>query len=163
MVEEEVDTGANIGGNHRFRVWKWQKMWKNCIFEAIEQAGTNLCSIGYQNTNFMIGLNLYGCAENILNKVHSVQYHTSCRYIFGCYWRLNNFTMPQTVKTAWFWKTTFCTGSSSTFRCNLQGSLSQIHSAQNCRTTNWNPCLFWCHKVLECFKYSKEGDSSCIM
>ena len=36
---------------------------KKCIFRTLEQARTNLCSMGYQNSNFNIGLSLHGCAE----------------------------------------------------------------------------------------------------
>ena len=36
---------------------------KKCIFRTLEQVGTNICSIGYQNSNFKVGLNLFGCAE----------------------------------------------------------------------------------------------------
>ena len=36
---------------------------KKCIFRTLEQAGANICSMGYQNSNFKIGLSLFGCAE----------------------------------------------------------------------------------------------------
>ena len=36
---------------------------KKCIFRALEQAGTNICSIGKYILNFKIGLSLFGCAE----------------------------------------------------------------------------------------------------
>ena len=32
-------------------------------FRTLEQAGANICSMGYQNSNFKIGLSLFGCAE----------------------------------------------------------------------------------------------------
>ena len=35
---------------------------KKCIFCTLEQAGTNICSMGYQNSNFEIGLSLFRCA-----------------------------------------------------------------------------------------------------
>ena len=35
---------------------------KKCIFRTLEQAGTNICSMGYQNSNFKIVPSLYGCA-----------------------------------------------------------------------------------------------------
>ena len=35
---------------------------KKCIFRTLEQAGTNIFSMGYQNSNFRIGLSLFGCA-----------------------------------------------------------------------------------------------------
>ena len=31
--------------------------------KIFEQAGTNICSTRYQNSNFRIGLSLFGCAE----------------------------------------------------------------------------------------------------
>ena len=36
---------------------------KKCIFRTLEQAGANLCSMWCQNSNFKIGLSLFGCAE----------------------------------------------------------------------------------------------------
>ena len=36
---------------------------KKCIFRALEQAKTNKCSLGYQNSNLEIGLSLFSCAE----------------------------------------------------------------------------------------------------
>ena len=40
-----VDTVTYFGRNHGSRVWKSLKL-KKCIFRALEQAGTNICSIG---------------------------------------------------------------------------------------------------------------------
>ena len=36
---------------------------KKCNLCTHEQAGTNLCSMGYQNSNFKIGVSLFGCAQ----------------------------------------------------------------------------------------------------
>ena len=36
---------------------------KKCNLRTLEQAGTNICSMGYQNSNFKIGPSLFGCAE----------------------------------------------------------------------------------------------------
>ena len=36
---------------------------KKCISSTLEQTGANICSVGYQNSNFKIGLSLFGCAE----------------------------------------------------------------------------------------------------
>ena len=36
------------------------------IFRTLEQAGTNICSMGYQNSNFKIGLSLFGWKENMI-------------------------------------------------------------------------------------------------
>ena len=41
-------------------------------FLAIEQAGTNICWMGYQDTNFKICLSLFGCEELKLHSVHIV-------------------------------------------------------------------------------------------
>ena len=45
ITEEGVDTVTYFWGNHGPRVWKSLKL-KKCIFRALEQAGTNICSIG---------------------------------------------------------------------------------------------------------------------
>ena len=37
---------------------------KKCIFRTLEQAGTNICSMGCQNSNFKIGLSLFSGAQN---------------------------------------------------------------------------------------------------
>ena len=49
-------------------------MKKKCIDLAIEQAGTNICSMVYQDINFKICLSLFGCEVNILPNVHIVQW-----------------------------------------------------------------------------------------
>ena len=36
---------------------------KTCFLCTLEKAATNICSMGYQNSNFKIGLSLFGCAE----------------------------------------------------------------------------------------------------
>ena len=41
-----------------------------CIFRTLKQAGTNICSLGYQNSNSKIGLSFSVARKNILNKVH---------------------------------------------------------------------------------------------
>ena len=41
---------------------------KKCTFRTLEQVGTNICSIGYQNSNFKIGLSLFGCAEECIEQ-----------------------------------------------------------------------------------------------
>ena len=46
---------------------------KKCIFCTLDQARTNIYSIGYQNSNFKIGLSLFGCMEKYTaTKVHIV-------------------------------------------------------------------------------------------
>ena len=45
FTEEGVDAVAYFGGNHGSRVWKSLKL-KKCILRTLEQAGTNICSIG---------------------------------------------------------------------------------------------------------------------
>ena len=71
--EERFDTGAYFRRINGYRVKKSQK----CIICRLEQAGAKVCWMGYQNSNFKIGLSLFGCAEKILNKVHIVHcyYH----------------------------------------------------------------------------------------
>ena len=56
-------------GNHGFL--------KNHVFLPTEQAGTNICSMVYQDINFKICLSLFGWKENILDNVHIVQCHTA--------------------------------------------------------------------------------------
>ena len=46
---------------------------KNHVFLPTEQAGTNICSMVYQDINFKICLSLFGWKENILPNVHIVQ------------------------------------------------------------------------------------------
>ena len=46
---------------------------KNHVFLPTEQAGTNICSMVYQDINFKICLSLFGWKENILPKQHIVQ------------------------------------------------------------------------------------------
>ena len=46
---------------------------KNHVFLPTEQAGTNICSMVYQDINFKICLSLFGWKENILDKMHIVQ------------------------------------------------------------------------------------------
>ena len=41
---------------------------KKYIFRTLEQAGTNTCSMGYQNSNFMIGLSLFGYAQKYIEQ-----------------------------------------------------------------------------------------------
>ena len=48
---------------------------KKCIFLPIEQVGTNICWIKYQNKNVKVSLTLFGWKENILYNVHIVQCH----------------------------------------------------------------------------------------
>ena len=43
-------------------------------FLAIEQAGTNICWMGYQDRNFKICLSLFGCEELKLPKQHIVHW-----------------------------------------------------------------------------------------
>ena len=43
------------------------------VYLAIEQAGTNIYQMVYQNTIFKICLSLFGCEINILYKEHIVQ------------------------------------------------------------------------------------------
>ena len=45
---------------------------KNHVFLPTEQAGTNICSMVYQDINFKICLSLFGWKENILDNVHIV-------------------------------------------------------------------------------------------
>ena len=45
---------------------------KNHVFLPTEQAGTNICSMVYQDINFKICLSLFGWKENILPKQHIV-------------------------------------------------------------------------------------------
>ena len=45
---------------------------KNHVFLPTEQAGTNICSMVYQDINFKICLSLFGWKENILPNVHLV-------------------------------------------------------------------------------------------
>ena len=52
----------------------YKKCEKKCIFCTLEQAGANICSMGYQNSDFKIGLSLFDCTKNILNKVNIVQW-----------------------------------------------------------------------------------------
>ena len=62
-------------------------------FLAIEQAGTNICWMGYQDRNFKICLSLFGCEELKLPKQHIVQWCT-CRMpentLLGNYWQIQN-------------------------------------------------------------------------
>ena len=51
------------------------------VFLPTEQAGTNICSMVYQNINFKICLSLFGWKENILPKQHIV--HCSKSVSFG--------------------------------------------------------------------------------
>ena len=53
--------GLYFRGNHGSRVWKTQNVNK-CIFRTLKQSGTNICSMGCQNSNFKIGLNFFGCS-----------------------------------------------------------------------------------------------------
>ena len=53
---------------------KITKVWKNVFSAHSNKLGANICSMGYQNSNFKIALSLFSCAENILNKVHIVQW-----------------------------------------------------------------------------------------
>ena len=48
-----------LRGNHGFRVWKLQK-YERMYFP---HTGTNKCSMGYHNSIFKNGLNLFSCAE----------------------------------------------------------------------------------------------------
>ena len=43
---------------------------ENQVFLPTEQAGTNICWMIYQDTNFKICLSLFGWKENILPKLH---------------------------------------------------------------------------------------------
>ena len=56
---------------------------KNHVFLPTEQAGTNICSMVYQDINFKICLSLFGWKENILPKQHIVQwwYHPPPRIL----------------------------------------------------------------------------------
>ena len=56
---------------------------KNHVFLPTEQAGTNICSMVYQDINFKICLSLFGWKENILPNVHIVQCIRRCRYFIG--------------------------------------------------------------------------------
>ena len=50
---------------------------KKCIFCTLEQAWANICSIGYQNSNFKMGLSLFGCAEKYIEQsTHCAMYPT---------------------------------------------------------------------------------------
>ena len=42
---------------------------KKCILRILEQAGTTICSMGYQNSNFKIGLSLFGCAQKYTQQI----------------------------------------------------------------------------------------------
>ena len=41
---------------------------KTCFLCTLEKAATNICSMGYQNSNFKIGLSLLGCAEKCIEE-----------------------------------------------------------------------------------------------
>ena len=68
-----LDTGAYLGKKGWIRghilgeitdlEFENHKNVKKGIFRYLEQAGTNICSTGCQNSNFKIGLSLFGCAE----------------------------------------------------------------------------------------------------
>ena len=48
---------------------------KKYIFCALKQAGTNINSMGYQNSNFKIGLSWFGCAKKYTEQsTHCVLY-----------------------------------------------------------------------------------------
>ena len=57
-------------------------------FLAIEQAGTNICWMGYQDTNFKICLSLFGCEELKLHKQHIVHWsrRQSCEKDVIAFW-----------------------------------------------------------------------------
>ena len=57
--EEGVDTGAYLGGYHGFRVWKCKKMY----FLHTRTSWDKHMFNGMPNSNFKIGLSLFGCAE----------------------------------------------------------------------------------------------------
>ena len=73
-----ADTGLHFWGNHGFRVWNSQK--KHFLYEflAIERVRTNICWMGYKNTNLKVCLSLFGCEELILPKQHIVQCISTC-------------------------------------------------------------------------------------
>ena len=68
------DTGHIKGEINDFKFENYKNV-KKCIYRTFEQAGANICSIGYQNSNFEIGLSLFRYAGKytILNKEHIVQ------------------------------------------------------------------------------------------
>ena len=66
------DTGHIKGEINDIKFENYKNV-KKCISCTFEQAGTNICSMGYQNSNFKIGLSLFGCMEKYTaTKVHIV-------------------------------------------------------------------------------------------
>ena len=52
---------------------------KKCIFRTLEQAGANICSMGYQNSKCKIDLSLFGCAEKYTEQITHCALVTICK------------------------------------------------------------------------------------
>ena len=56
---------------------------KKIIFCTLKQTGTNMCSMGNQNSNFKIGLSLFGCEEKYTEKrTHYAVWHRKMSFWF---------------------------------------------------------------------------------
>ena len=55
------DTGHIKGEINDFKFENYKNV-KKCILRTLEKAGTNICSMGYQNSNFKIVPSLFGFA-----------------------------------------------------------------------------------------------------
>ena len=75
--EEEVDTGAYLRGNHGSRVWKSQKCEKMYFPHTRTSWGKSMFHV-IPNSNFKIGLSLFGCAEKYTEQ------STHCALVLGC-------------------------------------------------------------------------------
>ena len=58
-----MDTEGHINGEFTDLEFENHKSVRKGIFRTLEQAGANICSLGYQNSNFKIGLSYIYCTK----------------------------------------------------------------------------------------------------